>query len=111
MKRTKTLFVVAIAAILLCAFGAWLFLASSRTIVSKLNYSQVIRGMSKKEVHAIYGEPYDNFNGGERFVGYDGSATVNFDHTDHVNFKDWDEFPHRTHFPENIFHPLQWPND
>jgi hypothetical protein len=109
MARKKRL---AIVAIFSCAIVALAIMASRPPLVTKARCYSMPHGVLKSKVHEVLGSPYDSWPMQERFIGYDGCATIFFDANGNLAGRNWDELPYRRRFPESILRgPIQWPVD
>jgi hypothetical protein len=94
---------------MLTLVGIWFFVAPSTT---KAGYLSLKAGMTKNEIRAILGNPYDSIGGVDRHIGYEGCAMLFFDiDKGTLAWREWEELPYRNRFPRSIFQPIQWPID
>ena len=101
-------------------FGVILTVALAPRGVTGANDNRIKKDMTKREIHAILGGffagPYqiqEVGNGAviEWWIGYGGCAKLSYDEHGKIVWREWELYPHCTYFPENIFHPVQWPID
>jgi hypothetical protein len=109
MRRKRWLFLAALAACLIVALA----IAAPRPAqVTKESCYSMPHGISRSKVHETLGRPYDSWATQERFIGYDGCATIFFDEKGCLAGRNWDVLPYRRHFPDSILHgQIQWPMD
>ena len=107
-RRRLILTGAALVGLVTAALTVWTVLAPSP--VTKANYSRLKAGMTKDEIHAILGAPYDSHGTDERYIGYEGCVILFFDvERETLVWRQWEESPRRLQFPEKILRSIQWP--
>jgi hypothetical protein len=81
--------------------------------ITKTSASRLQHGMTKNEVQAILGAPYRSVgpHGDEWWIGYEGCLIVHYDEHGKLAWRNWEDLPRRTRFPESFLHPILWPID